>query len=160
MGYHGRFTLEYHILWCKISANVFANSPVQVVVHWIGKDLAILSWQGERYGGRDWKKGPSGNLKSEAAAASKQYKRAGHLASKPPCLDLLGLTQLFFSFKPGHFRAELRRVHEQGETGWEYGPWYSCSVRWFHWKQLAWQTTTDHCRSIDNWTQWRITITV
>jgi len=37
-----------------------------VVVHWIGKDLAILSWQGERYG--------------------------------------------------GHFRAELRRVHEQGET--------------------------------------------
>lgn len=37
-----------------------------VVVHWIGKDLAILSWQGERYG--------------------------------------------------GHFRAELRRVHDQGET--------------------------------------------
>ena len=45
--------------------HVFANSPVQVVVHWIGKDLAILSWQGERYGGRDLKKGQQGNLKSE-----------------------------------------------------------------------------------------------
>jgi len=37
-----------------------------VVVHWIGRDLAFLSWQGERYG--------------------------------------------------GHFRAELRRVHDQSET--------------------------------------------
>lgn len=44
----------------------------------------------------------------------------------------------------------------QGENT---GPDTAAACDFFHWKQLTWQTTTDHCRSVDNWTQSRITVT-
>lgn len=43
---------ECFSLWIRWSQA--SQATPEVVVHWIGKDLAILSWQGERYGGNGW----------------------------------------------------------------------------------------------------------
>ena len=53
--------------WAQCLGLWICDVAPEVAVHWIGKDLAFLAWQGERCG--------------------------------------------------GHFRAELRRVHEQGGGG-------------------------------------------
>ena len=41
---------------------------MQVAVHWIGRDLAFLSWQGERYGGSAPERGCSGIVTLRASS--------------------------------------------------------------------------------------------